>query len=91
MSAVVVALAMIVLGSVISDGPRTLRMPRGDIRGFDVRTGEQKWIFHTIPRSGEFGVETWHDDSWKYSGNTNAWGIRLFRRQLMRQRIYLAE
>jgi len=64
----------IVLGSVISDGPRTLNMPPGDIRGFDVRTGEQKWIFHTIPREGEPGVDTWHNDSWKYSGNTNAWG-----------------
>ena len=65
---------MIVLGSVISDGPRTLRMPPGHIRGFDVRTGEQKWIFHTIPGAGEYGVETWLDDSWKYTGNTNAWG-----------------
>jgi quinoprotein glucose dehydrogenase len=64
----------IVLGSVISDGPRTLRMPPGDIRGFDVRTGKQKWIFHTIPHEDEPGVETWLDDSWKYSGNTNAWG-----------------
>jgi len=65
---------MIVLGSVVSDGPRTLRMPPGHIRGFDVRTGEQQWIFHTVPQEGEFGVETWLDDSWKYSGNTNAWG-----------------
>ena len=64
----------IVLGSVVSDGPRTKRMPPGDLRGFDVRTGQQKWIFHTIPREGEFGVKTWLDDSWKYSGNTNAWG-----------------
>jgi quinoprotein glucose dehydrogenase len=64
----------IVLGSVISDGPRTLRMPPGDIRGFDVRTGKQKWIFHTVPHEGEPGVETWLDDSWKYTGNTNAWG-----------------
>jgi quinoprotein glucose dehydrogenase len=65
---------MIVLGSVVSDGPRTVRMPPGHIRGFDVRTGEQKWIFHTIPKEDQFGVETWHDGSWKVSGNTNAWG-----------------
>ena len=70
----VIAGDMIVLGSVVSDGPRTLRMPPGDIRGFDVRTGQQKWIFHTIPREDEFGVETWLDRSWQYSGNTNAWG-----------------
>ena len=33
-------------------------MPPGDVRGFDVRTGEQRWIFHTIPQEGEFGNET---------------------------------
>ena len=49
------------------------------MRGFDVRTGEQLWTFHTIPRENEFGVETWGADpvddraSWEYSGNTNMW------------------
>ena len=69
----VVCRDVIVVGSVISDGPRSPSMPPGHVRGFDVRTGEQKWIFHTIPHEGEFGVETWEDDSWKYSGNTNVW------------------
>ncbi len=69
----VVCRDIIVVGSVISDGPRSPSMPPGHVRGFDVRTGEQKWIFHTIPHEGEFGVETWEDDSWKYSGNTNVW------------------
>lgn len=63
----------IVLGSIISDSPSSKTMPPGHIRGFDVRTGEQKWVFHTIPKAGEFGNETWLNDSWKYSGNTNAW------------------
>jgi quinoprotein glucose dehydrogenase len=53
--------------------------PRGDVRGYDVRTGELVWTFHTIPRENEFGVETWEADpvddraSWEYSGNTNMW------------------
>lgn len=65
---------VVILGSVVSDGPSTLRMPPGHIRGFDVRTGKQLWRFNTIPQEGEFGVETWLEDSWKYTGNTNAWG-----------------
>ena len=69
----IVCADVIVLGSVISDGPRGPKMPPGHVRGYDVRTGEQRWIFHTIPRPGEFGNETWLDGSWEYSGNTNVW------------------
>lgn len=65
----------IVLGSIISDGPNSPEMPPGHVRGYDVRSGEQKWVFHTIPQSGEYGVETWEDDSWQYSGNTNVWSM----------------
>ena len=46
----------------------------GDIRAFDVRTGEQVWRFRTVPRPGEFGHETWEGDSWKDRGGANAWG-----------------
>jgi quinoprotein glucose dehydrogenase len=46
----------------------------GDIRAFDVKTGEQKWIFHTIPYPGEPGFETWEDTTaYKRLGSTNAW------------------
>ncbi|GFE84075.1 hypothetical protein GCM10011487_60750 [Steroidobacter agaridevorans] len=45
----------------------------GHIRGYDVRTGKRLWIFHTIPQEDEFGVETWENGSWKYSGNTGVW------------------
>ena len=45
----------------------------GDIRAFDVRTGEQRWSFHTIPHPGEFGYETWPKDAWKYIGGANSW------------------
>jgi quinoprotein glucose dehydrogenase len=47
--------------------------PPGDIRGFDVRSGKLLWTFHTIPEPGEFGNDTWLNDSWSYSGNTGVW------------------
>jgi quinoprotein glucose dehydrogenase len=45
----------------------------GHIRAYDVRTGEQKWIFHTIPHPGELGYETWPKDAWKTAMGANAW------------------
>ncbi|HVR28915.1 MAG TPA: pyrroloquinoline quinone-dependent dehydrogenase [Thermoanaerobaculia bacterium] len=63
----------VVVGSIVSDGPTTPEMPPGHVRGYDVRTGAMKWIFHTIPQEGEHGVETWQDESWKVTGNTNVW------------------
>jgi quinoprotein glucose dehydrogenase len=46
----------------------------GDIRAFDVRTGKLEWTFHTVPRPGEFGYDTWPPDAWKTVGGANAWG-----------------
>ncbi|HXB72276.1 MAG TPA: pyrroloquinoline quinone-dependent dehydrogenase [Candidatus Acidoferrales bacterium] len=46
----------------------------GHIRGFDAKTGKLRWIFHTIPKPGEFGHDTWGGDSWKRAGGTNNWG-----------------
>ena len=66
---------VVIVGSSISDGPTTREMPRGDVQAFDVRTGKPAWIFHTVPQEGEFGVETWENESWKYTGNTNPWTI----------------
>ncbi|NKB71072.1 MAG: PQQ-binding-like beta-propeller repeat protein [Candidatus Latescibacteria bacterium] len=48
-------------------------MPLGDVRGFDVKTGELLWTFHTVPQEGELGNETWEDDSWKRFGGANVW------------------
>jgi glucose dehydrogenase len=45
----------------------------GDIRGWDARDGRLLWSFHTVPRAGEPGVETWEADSWKHRSGTNAW------------------
>jgi glucose dehydrogenase len=46
----------------------------GDIRAFDVRTGKVVWTFHTVPRPGEFGYDTWPPDAWKTVGGANNWG-----------------
>jgi len=62
----------IVVGVSCDEGPG-LAAP-GDIRAFDVRTGQEVWRFHTVPRPGEFGRETWEGDSWKDRGGANAWG-----------------
>ena len=48
--------------------------PPGDIRAFDVVTGKLAWQFHTVPRPGEFGYETWPKDACKYVGGANTWG-----------------
>jgi quinoprotein glucose dehydrogenase len=53
--------------------PEALPASPGDIRAYDVHTGKTRWTFHTIPRPGEFGYETWPKDAWKYSGAANNW------------------
>ena len=64
---------MIVIGSWVPDVPIHADAPRGDVRGFDVRTGKLLWTFHTIPLAGQFGTETWENDSWRHMGHTNVW------------------
>jgi quinoprotein glucose dehydrogenase len=64
-----------VVGSCFPVGlaPVSRKQVRGDIMGYDVTTGKQLWIFHTIPQPGEYGHETWEKDSWKHTGNVGAW------------------
>ncbi|HXE80211.1 MAG TPA: PQQ-binding-like beta-propeller repeat protein [Vicinamibacterales bacterium] len=70
---------LLIIGSVVPEG---LPSAPGDIRAFDVHTGERKWAFHTIPHPGEFGYETWPKDAWKYAGGANAWaGLALDERR----------
>ena len=45
----------------------------GDIRGWDARDGRLLWTFHTVPRAGEKGVETWDGESWRNRSGVNAW------------------
>jgi quinoprotein glucose dehydrogenase len=47
----------------------------GDIRGWDAVTGKLLWAFHTVPRPGEPGIETWEGDSWKSRSGTNMWSF----------------
>ena len=64
----------IIVGSSINDFPLRKEMPPGFARAYDARTGRNRWNFHNIPQSAdEFGVDTWLDESWRYSGNANSW------------------
>ena len=71
----VVAGDVVIVGAASRPGgtPPSRRNAKGYVRGFDARTGERRWIFHTIPQPGEFGHETWEDGSWEYTGNTGVW------------------
>jgi quinoprotein glucose dehydrogenase len=46
---------------------------KGLVRAFDVKTGRLLWTFNTIPRPGEFGNDSWENDSWSVNGNTGVW------------------
>jgi quinoprotein glucose dehydrogenase len=59
-----------IIGSTVAEA---LPSSPGDIRAYDVKTGALRWVFHTIPRPGEFGYETWPPDAWKVAGGANAW------------------
>ena len=61
---------LVILGSSV---PETLPATPGDIRAYNVRTGKLQWTFHTIPRPGEFGHDTWPKDAWKHTGGANNW------------------
>lgn len=63
---------LIIIGAKVGEGP--LPAAPGDVRAFDIRTGKQKWIFHTIPHPGEIGYESWPADAWKHVGGANPWG-----------------
>jgi len=66
---------IIILGSSIWDGPQNKEAAPGHVRGFNTHTGEQAWIFHSIAQPGETGHETWENNSWQYTGNTNVWSL----------------
>jgi quinoprotein glucose dehydrogenase len=62
---------LIIVPTRVSEGPG--RAAPGHIRAFDVRTGQRRWIFHTIPRPGQAGHETWPADAWQRIGAANNW------------------
>jgi len=64
---------LVIVGNGVGDRLAYRGDPPGDIQAFDARTGKRVWSFNTIPTPGEFGNETWKNDSWKYIGHTNVW------------------
>ena len=74
-AAPVVAGNVIIIGAAHLSGgvPRGKTNEKGYVRGFDVKTGKRLWIFHTIPTPGEYGNDTWENDSWSYTGNAGVW------------------
>ena len=67
---------LVIVGSRIPDGVQREFDPPGTVQAFDVRTGEQKWVFFTIPQSSDdFGADTWEDESWRITGHANVWGL----------------
>lgn len=71
----IVAGDTVIVGAAFREGftPSSKRNNKGYVRGFDVRTGKRLWIFHTIPKKGEFGYDTWLNGSAEYTGNTGVW------------------
>lgn len=61
---------LIIMGSAVAE---TSGSAPGDIRAYSVRDGSLVWSFHTIPRPGEYGYDTWPDGAWKNAGGANAW------------------
>jgi quinoprotein glucose dehydrogenase len=69
---------LLIMGSVVGE---MYGGAPGNIRAYDVRTGELRWVFRTVPRPGEFGHDTWSPDSWKRNGGANVWGAFSLDRQ----------
>ena len=66
---------VVIVGSSFKEGMtvKTHNNTKGLVRAFDVRTGKMLWTFNTIPRPGEFGNDTWENESWATNGNTGVW------------------
>ena len=64
---------LVIVGNGVGDRLSYRNDPPGDVQAFDVRTGKPVWRFNTIPDAGEFGVESWENESWRYMGHTNVW------------------
>ena len=63
----------VVVAQVVPTGDSGYEATPGHIRGYDVRTGERLWIFHVVPQGDDFGVDTWQDESWRYTGHSGVW------------------
>jgi quinoprotein glucose dehydrogenase len=63
----------VILGNGVGDRLMYRKDPPGDIQAFDARPGRRVWRFKTVPEPGEYGNDTWKDDSWQHTGHTNVW------------------
>ena len=70
---VVNGVVVVLVGHEPSYGQTRIENVPGDIMGFDAETGAFLWKFHVIPRPGEVGHETWHNDAWRWSGDMSSW------------------
>lgn len=61
---------LLIIGSAV---PESGDAAPGNVRAFDIVTGKLEWVFHTVPRPGEFGYDTWPKDAWKNIGAANNW------------------
>ena len=70
-----VAKDVVIVGSSFREGltVKTHNNTKGLVRGWDIRSGKLLWTFNTIPRPGEFGNDTWENESWAINGNTGVW------------------
>ncbi len=67
---------LVIVGSRIPDGVQREFDPPGTVQAFDARSGQRRWVFFTIPQTGDdFGADTWEDESWRYTGHANVWGL----------------
>ena len=76
-AAPMIAQDTIIVGAAHLSGatPKSRANAKGYVRAYDVRTGKRLWTFHTIPKPGEFGFDTWEGDSASYTGNTGMWAM----------------
>ena len=67
---------LVIVGSRIPDRLQRKFDPPGSVQAFDARTGERRWVFFTIPQSeDDFGADTWENESWRFTGHANVWGL----------------
>ena len=74
-AAPIISNGVVIVGSAFRAGrmPTSRKKPKGHVRGYDARTGNRLWIFHTIPQANEYGNDTWLNNSWTYTGYGGVW------------------
>ena len=66
---------IVVTSSITQARPINRERPPMWVRGYNITNGEHVWDFHTIPEAGEYGVDTWEEESWRRTGNTGVWSM----------------